>query len=312
MSQMLHVPVLLKEILQFVENSSSKICWGLDGTFGRGGHARALLDKFPDLKIWALDKDSQAINFAKENFHNELQQNRLVLTQSDFSLVSPELAKTQFVPEKFDYILLDLGVSSPQLDEADRGFSFYQDGPLDMRMDQRQELSAFEIVNHFSEGEINDIFKNFGDVRSPFRVTRAIVNDRKNKPFETTQQLSGLIERVEGWRRKGHHPATKYFLALRIAVNNELDGVKKVIEPMIKMLNPGGLFLVITFHSSEDRIVKWAFKENQSMGRILTKKVIQTTDEEIKQNVRARSAKLRVFERSDFEGKATRRTSSDN
>ncbi len=164
--------------------------------------------------------------------------------------------------QTFDVILLDLGVSSPQLDEAERGFSFYHDGPLDMRMNQQLPHTAADIVNTWPEVELIELFTELGEIRRPQRVVRAIVNDRKEKPFSTTRDLSGLIERVEGWQRKGHHPATRYFLGLRMAVNNELSGLESCLPELMRSLTPNGRLIIITFHSLEDRIVKYAFKES--------------------------------------------------
>jgi 16S rRNA (cytosine1402-N4)-methyltransferase len=197
----------------------------------------------------------------------------------------------------FDVILADLGVSSPQLDQAARGFSFYQEGPLDMRMDQSQGATAADIVNSWPEVELLDLFTRYGEVRSPRRVVRALVNDRKQTPFTTTSQLSGLIERVEGWRKKGQHPATRYFLALRMAVNNELSGLETSVPDLMRALSEKGRLIVITFHSLEDRIIKYAFREAPALGFPLFKKVVVPSEEEILQNPRARSAKLRVFQR---------------
>ena len=298
-SQKLHIPVLLEPILNFISEIEGPVRYGLDGTFGRGGHSIAFFDKFKDLKIIGFDHDQQAIDYANENYKELIDSKKLSLIHDNFSNV--EEHKTQLDEfcdhKKFDFILLDLGVSSPQLDEAERGFSFYHDGPLDMRMDQRLELTAADIVNTYSEQELIDIFKELGEVRRPYRIVKAILHDRKQEDFTTTRQLASMIERVEGWRKKGMHPATLYFMGLRLAVNNELDVIKQSIPKMLGWLRPGGRLLIISFHSLEDRIVKWAFKDLQNQGRIITKKVIQAEQQEIQQNSRSRSAKLRVFER---------------
>ena len=160
----------------------------------------------------------------------------------------------------------------------------------------RQELSAETIINSWPEEELVEVFKSYGEVRSPFRVVRAIVHDRQEKPFTTTKELSGLIERVDGWRKKGHHPATKYFLGLRLAVNRELEQLSESLPHMMEALNENGRLAVLTFHSLEDRIVKRIFKSSE-LGKPVNKKVIVATREEQQSNPRSRSAKLRVFQR---------------
>src|SRR5690606_8030286 len=204
-----------------------------------------------------------------KHFAEEIEKGRMNVVHGSFHDVKKLLPE-----ERFDLILLDLGVSSPQLDQPERGFSFYHDGPLDMRMDPTTGPTAADIVNTWSEAELNDLFMNYGEIRRPQRVVRAIVQDRKTKPFRRTKELSGLIERVEGWRRKGHHPATTYFLALRMAVNNELQGLDECLTDLMQSLNPGGWLLIITFHSLEDRIIKYAFKESE-LGFPVFKKVIR-------------------------------------
>ena len=290
-----HVPVMAQEVLQSftwpeVQNSEREFSY-FDGTFGRGGHYALIKNIFPRLKAVVFDQDVVAVQHAKEQFKTEVESGNLLVQHANFS---------QFSSEKwglFDMMLLDLGVSSPQLDEASRGFSFYHDGPLDMRMNSTQEVTAAMLINEAPEQELNRIFHEYGEVHSPFRVVRAIVNDRKTTPFTTTKQLASLIERVEGWRRKGFHPATLFFQGLRLAVNQELESVESALPELIKGLKPGGRLTVITFHSLEDRIVKNIFK-NSALGKPVNKKVIIPTREEESANPRSRSAKLRVFERS--------------
>ncbi len=286
----MHKPVLLNEIAALAEESQPKKI--LDATFGRGGHTRAFLNLSSAPHVTALDQDIEAIQHGQKEFKEEIEQGRLRLIHGSFHGIQDLLNK-----ESFDLILLDLGVSSPQLDEPERGFSFYHEGPLDMRMNRDQKLTAADIVNSWSEVELNHLFSTYGEIRRPHRVVRAIVQDRKTKPFTSTRQLAGLIERVEGWRRKGHHPATTYFLALRMAVNNELEGLKAALPDLMRALNPGGQLMVITFHSLEDRIIKYAFKESPELGSPRFKKVIVPSREECELNPRARSAKLRVFQR---------------
>ena len=295
-----HIPVLLREILEsfsvFEERAENpRELRYLDGTFGRGGHFRALKMMLPKMQTIAMDQDLDAINFANKNFLPLVESGKLQIIHKNFAAF-PDLNLGLF-----DMMLLDLGVSSPQLDQAERGFSFYHNGPLDMRMNSQQEVKAADLVNGLTEKELNDLFFKFGEVRSPFRVVRAIVHDRKIKPYETTHDLSSLIERVDGWHKKGYHPATNYFMALRLAVNDELGVVERSIPKLIEALNPGGRLAIITFHSLEDRIVKYAFKESL-LGKPLFKKVLIPTDEESEKNPRSRSAKLRVFVKDDPEG----------
>lgn len=286
---MTHIPVLLKEVLQASQDIApiEKI---FDGTFGRGGHCRALMNAHPNARVLAFDRDLEAIEFGKINFVDSLKSNILELVHRDYR---------DFQNEEwglFDFMLLDLGVSSPQLDLAPRGFSFYHDGPLDMRMDTSQGITAAHLLNEMREEELVRIFQDLGEVRKPYRVVRAIVHDRVKQNWESTKQLASMIERVEGWRVKGHHPATQYFMALRMAVNQELEGVQKGIRHCMAGLRDGGRLAVITFHSLEDRIAKQIFKGEVS-GFCYNKKVIQATEEEVTLNSRARSAKLRIFQK---------------
>ena len=288
-----HIPVLLAEILSGAREIN-RVCKGLDVTFGRGGHTLKLLEEFPSLHMLGWDRDHEAVAHGQKLIQEHPLGSRLKIEQKTFFSAEDR----QTLPDnEFDFILADLGVSSPQLDDPERGFSFYNDGPLDMRMDRRQELSAKDIVNTWSENELIEIFQNYGEIRSPFRVVRAIVADRKKEVFERTGSLAGLIERVDGWHKKGQHPATKYFLALRLVVNQELDQLEEGLRSLMTKLRPDGRLLVLTFHSLEDRIVKNLFKTEQDLGFCVNKKVIQATREECKINVRSRSAKLRMYQR---------------
>lgn len=289
-----HIPVLLHECLEQTDSMVIPLQKYLDLTLGRGGHAAAFLTKHEQLFCVGVDQDLQAIQETKDKFLKLGLNNRCQFVHGSFHDWKKQSEKNQ-LQEKYDLILMDLGVSSPQLDNQDRGFSFYKDGPLDMRMNQSQSLSAATIINEFDEESLNQIFKDLGEIYNPYRVTNEILIQRKIQPFNSTLRLSQLIEAKEGWRKKGSHPATKYFLALRMAVNNEIDGLKKSLPEIMEFLNPGGRLLVITFHSLEDRIVKFIFK-NSSIGFPVTKKVIKPQKDEIEQNQRSRSAQLRVFE----------------
>jgi 16S rRNA (cytosine1402-N4)-methyltransferase len=290
----MHKPVLLNEVLTIAKEIAPRTI--LDGTFGRGGHSRALLEAVPEARLTGFDQDLAAIEHARREFSDFSSQGRFKIYHFNFHDIAEF---KEGPPGGFDVILLDLGVSSPQLDTPERGFSFYHDGPLDMRMNQTQEKSAADVVNSWSEVELNELFSEYGEVRRPQRVVRAIVNDRREKPFATTRELASLIERVEGWSKKGHHPATRYFLALRMAVNDELAGLEACVPDLLRALSPKGRLVIITFHSLEDRIIKYAFRERREFGRPLFKKVIVPSREEERDNPRARSAKLRIFQRGN-------------
>lgn len=294
----MHIPIMVNEILAFAKEISQGVNTYYDGTLGRGGHLQAIFETFPEAQAVATDKDLTAIEFATKKFEKEITEKRLQILHADYSSIRELVSEGKTNLKSFDMILLDLGVSSPQIDQAERGFSFIQDGPLDMRMNQNQAVLAADIVNGWTEDELKKLFFHLGEVKTSGRVVRAIVNDRKEKPFTTTRELAGLIERVEGWKKKGMHPATQYFMALRIQVNGELDQLEGAVKDCMTLLNDGGRLFVITFHSLEDRIVKNTFIESESMGFVVNKRVITPSEEEQSQNSRSRSAKLRIFQRS--------------
>ncbi len=287
-----HQPVLLNEVVGafwgFREKQNLRY---FDGTFGRGGHYKALKKMAPQMNAVVMDQDQEALSYAEKEFMTEVQNKELIFIPKNFSHFTDSNLNL------FDMMFLDLGVSSPQLDKSDRGFSFYHQGPLDMRMNQQQTMTAEYIINTWSEKDLVSLFQDYGEIYSPFRVVRAIVHDRKTKAFTMTQELAGLIERVEGWRKKGFHPATQFFMALRLVVNQELEVLRDTLPAMIQSLIPGGRLVVITFHSLEDRIVKNIFRDSKEWGYPVNKKVIIASDEEQKTNPRSRSAKLRIFER---------------
>ncbi len=292
-----HYPVMLNEVMEmFAKANIDKPNKNyLDGTFGRGGHAEAVAKHFPDLDVYALDKDKEAVDFAQKNWEPQSKSKKFFIEQASFASLDSVIENRNW-PEKYDMILLDLGVSSPQLDQGSRGFSFYHHGPLDMRMDQRSPLTAEEIINYWSEEELVDIFKDYGEVFKPYNVVKTIMRERKKGTISSTQDLSSLIERSVGWRKKGKHPATQYFMALRLVVNKELEDLKEGLQSLMKHLVPGGRLVVITFHSLEDRIVKQVFR-NSEYGKPVNKKVVKPTRQEEVENKRSRSAKLRAFER---------------
>lgn len=286
-----HQPVLLQEILSaFPEGWQGKSF--LDCTFGRGGHCSAVLNKFSQLEVLALDRDQEAVNHSqtlKQQFPNRLE--CLNLNFHNFC--------EQYPTKNFDAVLMDLGVSSPQLDQASRGFSFDQDGPLDMRMDQNQTLTAATIVNSFSKKDLENLFREYGEIRNPYKIVDSIFNQRQNNKFTTTRQLVKVIlqHSPKRWFR---HPATLYFMALRMFVNQELVGLEDSLPKFLNNLKQGAYFIILTFHSLEDRIVKKAFKKFviDNQGTLLNKKVIMAKTPERKKNPRSRSAKLRIFIKS--------------
>lgn len=304
-----HNPVLLAEVLEQARATAvdlgRSLRFGFDGTFGRGGHTMALIKNHPQLAMTAFDQDLTAIEFGQASFAKEIADGRLKLVRSNFE--NMELALTSLGPNSvagFDFMLFDLGVSSPQLDVAERGFSFYHDGPLDMRMDDRIQLTAAKILNEWPEEELARVFIGFGEIERPFKVIRAILKDRVSQPYTSTKQFAQMIERVDGWIKKGFHPATQYFMALRLEINRELDVISQVMPAAMKALAPGGRLAVITFHSLEDRIVKNFIRdvEDESLmgadfGESVKRKPIVPSAAEIKLNPRSRSAKLRVFRR---------------
>lgn len=291
-----HVPVLMREVLEaFAPLRERSPLRYFDGTLGRGGHLEAVMSLFPECTGLGVDRDPEALAAVSGRLGAWISSHRLELKSANFHDFDLDAWGA------FDLALLDLGVSSPQLDQPGRGFSFYTDGPLDMRMNPTQGPTAADFVNSMSDAELYRVFKEDGEIFKPGRVVNEIIKVRANKPFETTLELAKLIERIEGWRKKGFHPATPYFMALRILVNNELSGLEENLTRLLSGLRPGGRLVVLTFHSLEDRIVKNIFRNSPRLGQPVNKKVIQPTREEEVQNPRARSAKLRIFEATPVE-----------
>ncbi|HEU4670824.1 MAG TPA: 16S rRNA (cytosine(1402)-N(4))-methyltransferase RsmH [Dyella sp.] len=253
-----HIPVMLDEAVEGLAVKAGGRY--LDGTFGRGGHARAVLSRLgPDGRLLLMDRDPQAIAAARTAFADDP---RVSIRHDNFSA----LADWDETTAGLDGVLLDLGVSSPQLDEAARGFSFMADAPLDMRMDPTRGESAAEFLARADEREIADVLWQFGEERQARRIARAIVADRAATPFTRTGQLAALIERIVGRREPGKHPATRSFQALRIHVNGELESLQRGLEAALDRLNVGGRLSVISFHSLEDRAVKLFIRDHS--GRI--------------------------------------------
>ena len=282
----------------------------VDGTLGGAGHAEAILAATsPTGWLFGCDRDGVAIETAKQRLAKFA--GRFEIRRGNYS----DLA--DWVPvESCDGVLLDLGVSSPQLDVAERGFSFLQDGPLDMRMDAGQALTAAQLVNTADERELARIFWEFGGERDSRRFARAIVHDREQRRFETTLQLAGLIERLAPRHGRKAHPATKLFMALRMAVNDEIGSLEKGLASAVRLLKPGGRLAVITFHSVEDRVVKnfgrarardYTFSGGMDVPELreprtpelkwVTRKAVTPGDAELAENPRSRSAQLRAMEK---------------
>lgn len=292
-----HTPVLLKEIVAQLQPRSGGLY--VDATVGGGGHAREMLRvSSPAGRLIGLDWDEEAIPQARERL-NEFGA-RVQLVRANFAEL--ERVLMNLAVTAVDGVVFDLGVSSRQFDEPARGFSFQREGPLDMRMSQQLGATARDVLRRASLEELVSIFQKFGEERRARAIAREIVRAReRQQSLETTTQLARLIERVLGLKRGRIHPATRVFQALRIAVNSELDNLKRGLETAARLLAPGGRMAVISFHSLEDRIVKRFFLEHgrgdAATLRIITRKPVTASDEEIRDNPRARSAKLRVAEK---------------
>ncbi len=280
MDDFFHIPVLSQEIIHGLEVVASG--WYLDATTGGGGHSELILQAAPDVNLVAIDRDIQALEAAKIRL--QPYQNRVHFWQGNYADYQPQ-------GQKFDGIIADLGVSSVQLDVAERGFSFRQEAPLDMRMDRSQPTTAADIVNHTSEVELAKIIFTYGEERMSRQIARDIVAHR---PFTTTTQLAYTIGGAvpKAYRYGRIHPATRTFQALRIAVNQELSSLEKFLAVAPTWLKPGGKIGLISFHSLEDRMIKHTLREHPSL-QVLTKKPTIATEAEVSTNPRARSAKLR-------------------
>ena len=279
-----HIPVLSEQVLAGLQIKAGGRY--LDATVGGGGHSELILKAEQAVELVALDQDLQALAAAKERL--QAWRDRTTFIHTNFSRYEPE-------NRKFDGILADIGVSSTQLDQAQRGFSFRAEAPLDMRMDSTQALTAEKIVNYWDEKAIADTIYEYGEERLSRRIARRIVEKR---PFRTTTELAWEVAGAYPAKaRHGRiHPATRTFQALRIAVNGELDVLKALLSKAPDWLNPGGRLAVISFHSLEDRIVKYAYREDERL-QIITKKPLVASEEEVRENARSRSAKLRIAER---------------
>lgn len=297
MNEMAHTPVLLEEVLEFLDSSREGTY--IDCTLGLAGHSLAILERNPGSRVIGFDLDEVSLREAKKNLMPFAR--RVRLFHSDFR----HLSGLDLDFSDVRGILLDLGISSYQLDSPERGFSFSREGPLDMRMDLRNRTTAFRIIDEYSETRLAGLFHEFGELKQARRLAREIVSRRKTKKIETTTQLCRLIEEVCRWRPQPGkiHPAAKAFQALRIEINKELDGLAEFLERISAKIPARARIVAISFHSLEDRIIKHTFvrlaagKDGPGIVRILTKKPMMASQGEVGRNQRARSAKLRAAEK---------------
>lgn len=307
-----HKSVLLEETVNGLNIKPDGIY--VDGTLGGGGHAYEVCKRLSDKgKIIGIDQDEAAIEAASERLSEF--KDRVTIVRSNYCEMKLQLQKMGI--EKVDGIVLDLGVSSYQLDTAERGFSYRVDAPLDMRMDRRQQMTAKDIVNNYSEIELFRIIRDYGEDKFAKNIAKHIVMERENGLIETTGQLIEIIKRAipMKFQKTSGHPAKRTFQAIRIELNRELEVLRNSLDDMIEMLNEDGRICIITFHSLEDRIVKGIFKKNEnpctcpshfpvcvcgneSKGKVVTRKPILPSEEELEENSRSKSAKLRIFERT--------------
>lgn len=307
-----HVSVLLDETIEGLNINPDGIYF--DGTLGGGGHSYEILKRLTGKGVLiGVDQDGDAIEAADERLKEF--DGKYQLVRSNYSEIETILNDLKI--SKIDGIVLDLGVSSYQIDNLERGFSYKEDAPLDMRMDQRQLLNAADVVNGYTEEQLIAMLRDYGEERFAKGIAKAIIKAREEKPIATTQELSDIVKLAVPTKysiKKGH-PAKKTFQAIRIEVNNELNILRQTLDKMIDHLKPGGRICVITFHSLEDRIVKLNFRDNEnpctcppdfpvcvcgkkSKGKVITRKPIVPSDEEVENNKRAKSSKLRIFERA--------------
>ena len=308
-----HKSILLNECMEGLSIKADGIY--VDGTLGGGGHSFHIAQRLSDKgRLIGIDQDEDAIEAATKRLAQFKQ--RVTIVHDNYEHFQ-EILSTLSIPA-VDGILLDLGVSSYQFDEADRGFSYRFDAPLDMRMDKRQDFTAKDLINSYSEAELYHIIRDYGEDKFAKNIAKHIVLERAKKPIETTFELSEVISHAipMKMRMQGGHPAKKTFQAIRIALNRELEVLEESLDGMIKALKPGGRLCIITFHSLEDRIVKRAFRTaedpcicpkdfpictcgRKSLGKVISKKAILPSDLEREENPRSKSAKLRIFERGE-------------
>lgn len=313
-----HFSVMLRETIDYLNIKADGTY--LDGTLGGGGHAREVCRRLEQGHFYGIDQDDAAIAAAGQRLAEF--GNKVTLIRDNYRNVRAALLERG--TSQVDGIVLDLGVSSYQLDTRERGFSYRYDSPLDMRMDRRQALTARDIVNSYSEGDLFHIIRDYGEDTFARNIAKHIVQARERQPIETTGELSDVIRAaIPAKMRQNGHPSKRTFQAIRIECNHELEVLRGALEDMIALLAPGGRLCIITFHSLEDRIVKTAFRraENpctcppdfpvcvcgkQSQGNVITRKPVLPGHEELEENSRSKSAKLRVFEKKGSEGEMSR------
>lgn len=270
-----------------------------DCTFGGGGHSFHFLEKFDNIKILAFDQDADSYEYFLHNEQNKHFHNRIIFCRSNFRNILKIIKEKGF--DRINGVFADLGVSSKQLDDMARGFSFNSDEILDMRMDRTKNISAYEIINSYSEEELKNIFFEYGEESFAPQIAGQIVRSRLKGKIRTCRQLSDIVSTVK-WKKDKINPATKIFQALRIYVNDEMGSLRDLLDSLPKILLPGARAVILTYHSLEDRIVKQSFKNFHEKGlKIINKKVIIASDAETISNPRSRSAKMRVLENSKNE-----------
>jgi len=304
-----HLPVMPEEVVESISCSGDGII--VDCTIGYGGHSSLILERYPEIRVLGIDRDSQAVEYSENRL--SFAGKRVSVVHSEFSKLKECVLDAGF--SGVDGILMDLGVSSPQIDNPERGFSFKNDGPLDMRMNKRNPLTAARVLNRCSEFDLADIFYKYGEIKESRRLARAVVRRRKEAPWERTGEFADLCGKIiRSGRKKSIPPATLCFQALRIHVNKELEELENTLKDAVDILNVGGRLVVISFHSLEDRIVKHFFREcakecicppglpecvcqHMKSLKILTRKPVTACRDEIRGNSRAACAKLRVAEK---------------
>lgn len=300
----MHTPVLLQEAVEFLVTDVDGVY--VDGTFGRGGHARAILQRLgPRGRLLAIDRDPEAVASGRRELTGD---ERFSIEHASFDQLAV-LLERHGMARRLTGCLLDLGVSSPQLDDPERGFSFLHDGPLDMRMDPQRGISAAEWLARARVEEIEQVLREYGEERFARRMAAAIVRERSRAPIETTGRLAEIVARANPAWEKGKHPATRCFQAIRIFINGELEALRAVLTQAVEALLPGGRLVVISFHSLEDRIVKRFMRDRSrwtdspgpagASAPVLRRlgKALKASEEEVARNLRARSAVMRVAEK---------------
>jgi 16S rRNA (cytosine1402-N4)-methyltransferase len=289
----IHIPVLLDEVLENSNLNPGKAV--VDGTIGGGSHSFHFLERIlPGGFLLGLDKDTQAVELADEKLSSAFEKNCFSIVNDKFENFSKYL---NFLPHgKFDLFFLDLGLSTMQIKESNRGFSFMKDEKLDMRMDTRRKLTASYWLNNASEEEMEEVFKKYAEEPKSRRLAKMISSRRRERAFENTIDFADLVKKIYPYGRR--HPATRIFQAIRIVINEEIESLELTLRQAVEHINSHGRIIVISFHSGEDRIIKWTFRnlEKEGMGKVVSKRPIIALEDEVKKNPSARSAKMRIWE----------------